>query len=140
MAPAPPRAPQAVAWGAVIGAALAGVSTMLAWFDFGGVVSANAFDVPFAFLFDRNTFDESTISVGLVTVVIAALALLAAFVQPARVMGRIMGVLLLLVGAAFGVQLIQLANEGDISITDIAGWGPVGVIIGGVLVLVTSRA
>jgi hypothetical protein len=65
---------------------------------------------------------------------------LAAFVQPARVMGRIMGVLLLAIGVAFGVQLIQLANEGDISLTDVAGWGPVGVIIGGVLVAITSRA
>jgi hypothetical protein len=140
MAPPPPRAQQAIAWGTVLGAVLAGVSTMLAWFDFGGVVSANAFDVPFAFLFDRNTFDESTLSVGLITVAVAALALLAAFVQPARVMGRIMGVVLLAVGVAFGVQLIQLANEGDISLTDVAGWGPVGVIIGGVLVAITSRS
>jgi hypothetical protein len=140
MAPAPPLAPQAIAWGTVVGAMLAGASTLLAWFDFGGVVSIKAFDVPFAFLFDRHTVSDSDLSVGLVTVVVAALALLAAFVQPARVMGRIMGVLLLAIGVAFGVQLIQLANEGDISLTDVAGWGPVGVIIGGVLVAITSRA
>lgn len=136
---APTRAPQAVAWGTVIGAVLAGVSTLLAWFDFGGVISVNAFDVPFVFLFDRNTLSDSAISVGLVTVFVAGLALLAGFVQPARLMGRMMGVLLLMIGAAFCVQLIQLANEGDISLTDLAGFGPVGVIVGGTLVLITSR-
>lgn len=139
MVPAPTRAPQAVAWGTVIGAVLAGASTLLAWFDFGGLVSINAFDVPFVFLFDSDTVSDSSISVGLVTVFVAALALLAGFVQAARLMGRMMGVLLIMVGAAFGVQVIQLANEGDISLTDLAGFGPVGVIVGGMLVLVTSR-
>lgn len=129
-----------VAWGTVIGAVLAGLSTMLAWFDFAGIISVNAFDVPFVFLFDRNTVDDSNISVGLIAVIVAALALLAAFVQPARVMGRMMGVLLLAIGVAFVVQIIQLANEGDVSATDLVGFGPVVTIAGGVMVLVTSRS
>jgi hypothetical protein len=140
MAPSPTRTPQTVAWGTVLGAVIAGLSTLLAWFDFGGVISVNAFDVPFTFLFDRTSFDASSMTVGLVTVLVAAFAVFAAFVPPARLMGRIMGVLLLSIGAAFGVQMIQLANEGDVSLTDLAGFGPVGVIVGGVLVLVTSRA
>jgi Protein of unknown function (DUF2510) len=138
-APPPPKVEPAIVWGTVIGAVIAGVSAFLAWFDFGGLLSVGAFDVPFVFLFDRETFSDADFSVGIVVVGLSALALLAAFVKPARLMGRMMGVLLVAVGAMFGAQVIQLANEGDLSITDVAGFGPVATIIGGVMVLITSH-
>lgn len=133
------RAERPVVWAVAAGAVVAALSTMMAWFDVGGVVRADGFDVPFVFLFDRRRFDDSAFTIGAVLVGLAALALLAAFVPAARTMGRIMGVLIIAIGAAFGAQLIGLANESFMSITDLSGLGPAVAIAGGVTVLVTSR-
>jgi drug/metabolite transporter superfamily protein YnfA len=142
---APPPAAAAVSaglsvgWITLIGAVVAGVSTLLNWLDL-GFTSANGFDVPVAFLVDYKTVADSSFTVGLVALVLAVVALAAAFVrQPAmRIAARVAGGLLVLVGLAYMVQMYRVADTADVSLSDLMGVGPLVAIVGGVTVLVAG--
>ena len=79
-------------------------------------------------------------SIGLVALVLAAAAMLAAVVrQPAmRQLGRVAGSGLVAVGVLFVVQLYRLADASDVSMSDLLGVAPFAAIVGGVTVLVAK--
>ena len=137
---APPSSAAAgIGWATFVGAAIAGASALLSWVDT-SFSSVNGFDVPAAFLVDYETGFDSGFSVGLVALVLAAAAMLAAVVrQPAmRQLGRVAGSGLVAVGVLFVVQLYRLADASDVSMSDLLGVAPFAAIVGGVTVLVAK--
>jgi hypothetical protein len=136
-ATAPASAGAAVGWGTLAGAAVAGLSVVLNWLDAPGS-SGNAFDVPVAFLADYTTDAGTSFNVGLVVLVLAAVALASAFIrQPAwRLVGRVAGSALVVIGVAYVIQLYRLADAASVSVSDILGVAPFAAIAGGATVLV----
>ena len=137
---APPSSAAAgIGWATFVGAAIAGASALLSWVDT-SFSSVNGFDVPAAFLVDYETGFDSGFSVGLVALVLAAAAMLAAVVrQPAmRQLGRVAGSGLVAVGVLFVVQLYRLADASDVSMSDLLGVAPFAAIVGGLTVLVAK--
>jgi hypothetical protein len=136
--PAVPRANIGVA--ALVGAVIGGLSAPLSWIDAGNS-SVNGFDVPAAVLVDYTTNSDSGFSVGLLVLVLAAAALLSAFVrQPAtRLAARVAGSGLIAVGAVYVVQLYRAADRSGASLSDVMGLAPFVAIIGGVVVTVAAR-
>lgn len=136
--PAVPRSNIGVA--ALVGAVIGGLSAPLNWIDAGNS-SVNGFDVPATFLVDYTTASDSGFSAGLIVLILAAAALLSAFVrQPAtRLAARVAGGGLIAVGAVYVVQLYRLADRSGISLSDALGMAPVVAIIGGVVVSVAAR-
>jgi hypothetical protein len=121
----------------MFGAIVAGVGGLLAWFDFAGV-STGAFDVPAAYLFDYQTTSSDTISIGLVVVLLAAGALVAALVPgfgARRTTVRILGGGLLAVAVLFAIQLARTADGIGQSLTDLIGIGTIVTAVGAVGVL-----
>ena len=124
----------------VAGAVIAALSAPLDWLDT-GFVGANGFDVPAVFLIDKTTSSDSSFSVGLVVLVLAAAALFAGLVHSpgTRALGRIAGGLLVSVGVMYTFQLYGLADDLDSEITDLIGFAPLLAVVGGALVAATSK-
>ena len=122
----------------LVGAGVAVVGAFIVWLD----PSRSAFDVPIPFLWGYQTTASDSISVGLLVVVLAAVAGGAAVVPSfgdSFQAARILGIALLAVAIAFNVQLAIAANEFDfVSFGDIYGIGPFVTGAGGIVLLVNK--
>jgi hypothetical protein len=113
------------------GAALAGLGLLIEWVQDGG----KAFDIPASFLFDYKVASKSSLSIGLVVALFAAVVLLSAILpNPGlRTAGRWVGRALTAVGVVFIVQLFRFVQEAHASLSDVMGPAPFVVAIAGVL-------
>ncbi len=97
--------------------------------------------MPAVFLIDKTTSSDSSLSVGLVVLVLAAGALFAGLVRSpgTSALGRVAGGLLVTVGVMFTFQLYGLADDVGSSVTDLIGFAPLLTVVGGALVAATSK-
>lgn len=137
--PAPLAPLSGPGWAAYVGAAACGVlaiATGLTWF--GGNLSVDAFDVPFALLFSDTA--QGGLPFGVVLVVVAAAGLAAGLLAPT---GRGLAVTLLSVGAVAVVLMIWyvvrvVSDAQGARLFDVLSWGAwlavlasAGIVTGG---------
>ncbi len=121
----------------LLGAVGGVVATLVPWIDVFGD-SANAFDVPIQFLAYHRTSAGTTVAVGLLVVMLAAVAAATSLVPALGRLhvGRIMGAGLLMVAGVFLLQLSRVSGDLGVDLTDVSGAGPFVAAVAGILLLV----
>ena len=118
----------------LLGAAAAIGGALLGWFSTFGA-SANSFDIALLFLIDYQTTASNDLSIGLLVVLLAAVAAVIALIPSTGSRSgaiQFLGGLLIVVAAAFLVQVILATNNTGISFIDVIGIGPVLTAAGGI--------
>lgn len=118
----------------LLGAAVAIGGALLGWFSTFGA-SANSFDIALLFLIDYQTTASNDLSIGLLVVLLAAVAAVIALIPSTGSRSgaiQFLGGLLIVVAAAFLVQVILATNNTGISFIDVIGIGPVLTAAGGI--------
>lgn len=110
----------------LIAAAVAAGGAFIGWFDTFGT-STTSFDIALPFLIDYDTTASSSVSVGLLVVVLAGCAAVLALIPSlgswvAAI--QFLGVALIAVAMVFFVQLVLATDNTGLSVWDLAGIGP----------------
>ena len=122
----------------ILGGLAAVIGVFLPWLS--GGLDTNGLDVPVQFLWDHETGADNDVAVGVITLVIGAVAagltLMPWLPKTRSVLVPLLGLAVVAIGAAYLVQVARLADLLGLDFADLVGVGPFVVGVGGVLVII----
>ena len=127
-------------WVQLASAVVAAVSVYLPWLTSTGA-SVNAFDVPSLFLINYES-TERGVELGILVFVCAGIVLAGLFVRT-PVMSKLVlaaGILMIVMGLLFVLQVNRTLSLSGVSITDVLGFGPIAMMAAGAATIYVARS